>query len=200
MGVFDEIGKKLVDGSQGVVQKTKDTAEMMKINSMISDEEKRITALYTDIGKTYFEQHADSCEALLQARVDAVKAAKAKIAEYEERVRRLKGTVRCPNCNNEIPYGAQFCNCCGLRINAQGAAEAAANTPRCVKCGMPLAANVTFCTNCGTRVAATPAPIAEATPAPVAEPAPQAPVCANCGSTLEPGALFCVECGAKISG
>lgn len=40
MALFDQLGKKLAQTGQSAVKKTKDMAEVAKINSMISDEEK----------------------------------------------------------------------------------------------------------------------------------------------------------------
>ena len=55
MGFFDELGKKISDASQDVMQKGKEMADTAKFNSMIHDEEKKITAVYSKIGKKYFE-------------------------------------------------------------------------------------------------------------------------------------------------
>lgn len=46
MAFFDDLGKKITQTGQGVVQKTKDTAETIKLNGMISDEEKNIVNFY----------------------------------------------------------------------------------------------------------------------------------------------------------
>lgn len=41
MAFFDEIGKKISQTGQGVVQKTKDMADVAKLNSLISEEEEK---------------------------------------------------------------------------------------------------------------------------------------------------------------
>ena len=55
MGFFDELGKKISGASQEVVQKGKEMADTAKFNSMIHDEERKISAVYGKIGKKYFE-------------------------------------------------------------------------------------------------------------------------------------------------
>ena len=49
MAFLDVLGKKITQTGQDVVQKTKDTAEVIKYNSMVAEEERRILLqfLYT---------------------------------------------------------------------------------------------------------------------------------------------------------
>lgn len=159
MEFYANLGKKITQTSQGVVQKTKDTAETIRLNGMISDEEKRIANFYSKIGSIYFQLHADSYEPTFEQMILGIKEAQVKIENYSEQVKRLKGIVRCPNCGGEVPYGAPFCSSCGSKMNVQSAAAPAANSnvQRCVKCGVPLTPGTAFCTNCGTKVEAAPA-------------------------------------------
>lgn len=187
MAFLDEIGKKISQTGQDMVQKTKDTAESLKLSSAVSDEEKRIQGLYLEIGKRYFELHADSYEAEMEELVLSIKEANTKIAAYNEQIKRLKGIVRCPVCGGEVPYGAPFCASCGSRmVNENTSAPAAeSNVRRCRQCGLPLAAGAGFCTNCGT-----PAPL---------DPAEAAVRrCSRCGNVLADGVMFCTNCGNKV--
>ena len=54
MSFFDQIGKRITDAGQGVAQQTKNFADVTRLNSAISDKEKRISQLYQSIGKTYY--------------------------------------------------------------------------------------------------------------------------------------------------
>ena len=189
MAFFDEIGKKISQTSQGVVQKTKDTAEILKLNGMVSDEEKRIKNLYTEIGKAYVESHKDSYEPIFEEMILGIKDAQAKIEDYTEQVKRLKGVVPCPICGADVPYSAPFCSACGTKMNVQEQTNApeASNVNRCTNCGVPLKEGSAFCTNCGTKVGAAPA-------------APEVKKCANCGKELGEGTKFCTGCGTKVEG
>jgi len=195
MAFFDEIGKKISQTTQDVVQKTKDTTETLKLNNMISDEEKRIKNLYTEIGKAYFELHSDSCEEALKPYIDGIKDAHAKIGEYSEQVKRLKGIGKCPNCGADVPNTAPFCTNCGLKMNIQSA-NPAANTSvaHCTGCGSPLNPGSAFCTKCGKKVEQ---PAAE--PAPAQAPTPTVRVCTNCGNELADGVNFCTKCGTRAN-
>ena len=154
MAFFNELGKKISQTSQGVVQKTKDTAEVIKINGLISDEEKRLKNLYMQIGTTYFELHGDSCEEALADLIANVKEAKSTLERYSEQVKKLKGIIQCPNCGGNVQYGSPYCSSCGAKMEFKQVAETNEDSAvvRCGKCGMPINDGSVFCTNCGTRI------------------------------------------------
>ena len=112
MGFFDELGKKISDASQDVMQKGKEMADTAKFNSMIHDEEKKITAVYSKIGKKYFEDFKNAPAEGFKEFVDEIHAAQAKIAEIQEKLNALK---------NEGKAAVEA-------AAAEGAAEAAKST------------------------------------------------------------------------
>ena len=192
MAFLDGLGKKISQTGQDVVQKTKDTAEILKINGLISDEEKQIETIYTELGKRYFESHTDSYEQDYALLITTIKESKGKIAAYEEQVKKLKGLVPCPICGADVAYGAPFCSTCGAQLANPAAAQGYANgnVNRCTNCGVPLSEGSSFCTNCGTKVQ----PAAQPQP----QPQPVVRACPNCGKEIAEGANFCVGCGFKI--
>lgn len=204
MAFFDELGKRISQTSQGVVQKTKDAAETLKINGLISDEEKRINALFLEIGKAYFEIHADSCEPRFNDMISGIKEAQSKIEMYSEQVKRLKGIVRCPNCGGEVPYGAPFCSSCGSKMSVENNQNQTfnSNVRRCVQCGAPLSPDVAFCTNCGHKVESSipvqDNPMSESSTQQQA-PSQNTKQCPNCGKQISANAKFCIGCGAHFS-
>lgn len=195
MAFFDELGKKITQTSQGVVQKTKDTAETLKLNGLISDEEKRVNSLFNELGKAYFELHADSNESEFEKLISDIKEAQAKIENYAEQVKKLKGVVSCPNCGGEVAYGAPFCSSCGSKMNVQNDQSSAVNSnvQRCVNCGVPITPGTAFCTNCGTKVEA------ESVENNAGEAnASVEKNCPVCGKQIEAEAKFCIGCGTRI--
>ena len=196
MAFFDELGKKISDASQGVVQKTKDTAESLRLSGAISDEEKKIKGLFADLGEAFFNAHADDCEEQpLKDIVGQIADSKQKIADLEGQVKRLKGVVKCPYCGGEINYGSTFCNFCGKNVENY----VPENTVFCTNCGTALEAGAAFCTSCGTPVESAPeqepAAQEEATPAETVAPAV---FCTSCGAKLEADDKFCTSCGTKV--
>jgi len=93
MGFFDELGKKISDASQDVMQKGKEMADTAKFNSMIHDEERKISAVYGKIGKKYFEDFQNAPAEGFKDFVDEIHAAQAKIAEIQEKLKALKADV-----------------------------------------------------------------------------------------------------------
>lgn len=221
MAFFDELGKKISQTTQDVVQKTKDTTETMKLNNMISDEEKLIKSLYTEIGKVYFElysENCDNCDETLKKYIGDIKDSKTKIQKYSEQVKRLKGIKPCPNCGADVQPNAPVCNACGFRLIAPPPQPVANTVPHCTGCGSPLNPGSAFCTKCGKKVEPI-APVQPTPPAPPAQPAapvvpeqpaaptapvapvaptPAAKVCANCGKELTSGMKFCTGCGTPV--
>lgn len=195
MAFFNELGKKISQTSQGVVQKTKDTAGIMKLNSLISDEEKRINMFYNQIGKTYFELYCESYEQNFESMVIGIKEAKAKIEEYSEQIKKLKGIDHCPNCGGDVQYGATFCSSCGSKIETKNNTVSVNNdnVRRCLKCGMPINDGCVFCTHCGTKVAQKQESDTE-----INSPLKSSNTCPNCNNEVSVDSDFCVNCGIKL--
>ena len=129
MGFFDELGKKISDASQDVMQKGKEMADTAKFNSMIHDEEKKITAVYSKIGKKYFEDFKNAPAEGFKEFVDEIHAAQAKIAEIQEKLNALKNEGKAAveaaatEAKETLNHAAD-----AAKSAAEGAAEAAKST------------------------------------------------------------------------
>ena len=172
MGFFDDFGKKISDASQGAIAKTKDFADVAKLNSNISDEERRINNAYQQIGKLYFEMHLEDFEDCFKDHFAAINESLGKIQDYRQQITNIKGVVKCPNCGAEVPKDSAFCSSCGTPVPKQ---ETPVDVP-----------------------AAEAEVVSAPEAAPVAEEAPVEKKCPSCGATLEDGALFCTNCGTKV--
>ena len=155
MGFLDDFSKKISSASQEAIAKTKDFADITKLNSNISDEKNKINAAYKEIGKMYFEAHSEDFEESYGELVGNIKASLEKIAAFEQQIVEIKGVTKCPNCGAEVPKGAAFCTSCGTAIpqpEVQAAPAQEAPTKTCPTCGTVLKAGDVFCINCGTKV------------------------------------------------
>jgi rRNA maturation endonuclease Nob1 len=119
MSFFDDFGKKISSVSQEAIAKTKDFADVTKLNSNISEEERKINSAYSEIGKMYFELHSDDYEECFGTQFLAIKESKEKIKDYEKQIVNIKGVVKCPNCGTEVPKTAAFCASCGSAITQE---------------------------------------------------------------------------------
>ncbi len=149
MGFFDDIGKKLSNVGQTVAQKGKDVVDTAKLNSAISDEQKKIEKAYEKIGRLYAERHADSPEPDFVEYLDEIKASENAIAECQQKLQDLKGVTVCPACGAEVGTDSMFCPNCGNRMRTE---PPKSQGPACPNCGAPLEPGSKFCTSCGVAV------------------------------------------------
>lgn len=153
MGFFDDISKKVSDVGQKTLQKTREVSDTVKLNSQISDEEKRINNTYCEIGKLYFQKHADDAEDAFMEMFQVVRDAEQKINEYREQIQNIKGVQRCPQCGAEVPRGNAYCSYCGAKIEQPQNAQPQNETIlKCANCGNEIKPGMKFCTACGTPV------------------------------------------------
>lgn len=113
MSFFDDLGKKLSQAGQTAAQKTKEIAEVAKLNSQISDEEKRINDLYLQLGKLYVSLHDESHEADFDGLIKSLHESENKVKECRQQIKDIKGVVVCEKCGAEVSNGAAFCSACG---------------------------------------------------------------------------------------
>lgn len=128
MAFFNDLGKKLSQAGQATMQKTKEFADVAKLNSMISDEERRINQAYTEIGKLYFEHHANDSEEMFTGLIQSIHEANEKIVDLRNQAAEIKGVAKCPKCGAEVAKNAAFCGACGNPIPAADSAQEQAAT------------------------------------------------------------------------
>lgn len=186
MAFFDEIGRKITETGQTAIQKTKNLAEIGKLNDAIAEEEKRMNAAYLHIGQQYFELNQNNQDDVYSSLLSEIKGGKTRVAEWQEQIRKLKGVTTCPACSAEIQYGASFCSTCGQTITSTQQPVITGGST-CGRCGNQLAADDLFCTSCGTKVEN------EAIENKIAK-----TQCSNCGMELNEGAGFCTGCGTRV--
>lgn len=184
MAFFDEIGKKLSQTGQGMVQKTKEIADVAKLNSNISDEEKILSNAYSQIGQLYVQLHNEDFESDFEDLIMQIKESQENIEKSKQEIQEIKGVKRCDICGAEISNNATFCSSCGTAV-AQKKAVDAANLTQCTNCGKMIEKGMRFCTFCGCEVVV---PQNENTDN----------KCLSCGSLLATDAAFCTQCGATV--
>lgn len=115
MGFLDDFSKKASAAGKKAIAKTKDFADVAKLNSNISDEEKKINTAYSEIGKQYFENHQNDFEECFATQFSAIRESQEKIKEFEQQIVDIKGVI-CPSCGQTIENGAAFCMNCGAKL------------------------------------------------------------------------------------
>lgn len=116
MSFFDDLGKKLSQAGQSAAQKTKEIAETAKLNSQISDEEKKINDFYLQIGKLYVSLHDENHEADFDELIRSLHESENKVKECRQQIKDIKGVVVCEKCGAEVSNGSAFCSTCGAPL------------------------------------------------------------------------------------
>ena len=148
MAFFDKISKTATEAGQKTIAKTIELADITKLSSMISEEEKTISDQYTQIGKLYRTLHPNDYEADFAGMIKAIAEAEEKINQYHSQIQSIKGVQRCENCGAEVPKGAAFCSACGSAM-PEPQSKMPEETVTCRFCGTELEKSARFCTSCG---------------------------------------------------
>lgn len=152
MAFFEDFGKKVSNASQTTIQKTKNMADIAKLNSMISDEEKKKNEIFLALGKLYYEKAKDLSEADFMEQIEAITAANERIEENKAKIEQIKKMGKCPQCGETVSNNSSFCSACGYRIEQPVEAEVPVSEKQCPNCGEIVAEGTTFCIYCGTKM------------------------------------------------
>ena len=117
---FDELTRKAKDVANKAADRTKDAAELVKLNMAIAGEQKEIDKNFRAIGEWFVSEYEGEIPDSVREAVEAVNAAKSKIAELEaskpvkeERPEEEEAPAgkKCPICSAESD--SKFCPQCG---------------------------------------------------------------------------------------
>ena len=122
---IDELTKKAKDMANLAADKTKDAAELVRINVAIAGEQKEIEKNYRIIGEWFVSEYEGEIPDAVRGSVEAVNASKAKIAELE--ASKPAKTEPVPMEEEEAPTGKK-CPICGAESDSKF----------CPQCGAPM--------------------------------------------------------------
>ena len=192
MAFLDSITKKASEASAKAIQKGKELSDTTRLNSLISEEEKRITNTYHQIGKLYTSIHINDYENEFSGMMEAITDSEKKISDYKKQISVIKGVTHCEKCGAEVPRGAAFCSSCGATMPEIQNVEDT-DMVRCENCGAQVKKEMRFCTNCGKAMKDISVRNTVEN-----EEKNQKKSCPVCGAKVEGNMAFCTECGAKL--
>lgn len=176
----------------------------------------QVLSLY-DAGKIAHPELSRLCKRIneLSSEVEAKKVA---LGELKALAQAQAQANTCPQCQANIPVGAEFCPKCGTRrvqapVGAPATSGPTAGTPavtvqqtatvvrlRCPKCKTILSPDAGFCPTCGVKIArrsSAVAPVAGAQQAGIQQPVQPAPQERAPAQHVHSGPRFCPSCGAE---
>ena len=153
-GILDDLGRRIQNAGKTTVQKTKELTDIAKLNSAIADEERSQKNLFLQLGREYFNNHAEDAEEALSHTVRDIADSKARVKSLQHEINDIRGIRICEACGAEVRLGAVFCTACGVRLPdyVAPAREPGANPDRCIYCGRELNKADRFCPTCGTKI------------------------------------------------
>ena len=153
MTLFDDLSKKVGSFAHTTVQKSKELAEITKINFQISAEEDKIKKSYTEIGRIYYDENAANATGRIAELCSLITLSTDAIEDLHEKINEAKNIVICQKCGKEVDNSNKFCNSCGAPIQfVTPAPEAAVELKTvCKACGAEMSEGSPFCQNCGAK-------------------------------------------------
>ncbi len=149
MDFFENIGRKVAEAGREVSQQTKNMADVARLNSDISAEEKRILQTYSEIGEAYYENHRNDSMSEFAEKLEKINNSFRKIEQLREQIKTIKGVTRCSSCGADISRDSVFCPACGAKIIKIAKETEKADTRICPQCGAKVGTDNRFCSNCG---------------------------------------------------
>ena len=116
MAFFDDLGKMITQTGQDAVNKTKEVAEVAKLNNNINSAKNKIDDLYKQIGQAFAERNADTTEEPYAGLLAQIAEQKKLISDKREEIGAVKGFRSCPNCGAKVADGVAFCGKCGTQV------------------------------------------------------------------------------------
>ena len=111
--------------------------------------QEKIDRLLLELGKAYFESHADDHHTELEEQLAVIRDAYGEIAQYQQETDEIAARQRCPACGTKLPEGSMFCNICGTKLAEAPDSTAGQNQRLCPKCKAVLNPDDIFCAVCG---------------------------------------------------
>ena len=116
MDFINKAKDKITKTSTDVAKRAKDLTDMAKYTSQITNNENTIKVTYTEIGKYAYENLRDQFPADINEKAAVVDAAMAEIDDLKKEILKLKGNVKCEQCEREVPDNFPFCPYCGQKM------------------------------------------------------------------------------------
>ncbi|WP_010681133.1 zinc ribbon domain-containing protein [Acetivibrio cellulolyticus] len=183
MAFFEEFGKKLTNAGKDVAKKTKDLADVTKLNMQINSEEDNIRNKYNEIGKLYYGLFSSSEDERFAPLCSSITESLNKINSFNEQIQAIKGIKKCSQCGTELSDSAQFCSVCGNKIVHEEDTKTAEDTE-----------TEGYTKTEGDSKTEEVAQNSED----VAAEETSAPVCPGCNETVDSNSAFCSKCGEEL--
>lgn len=142
--------------TQSAISKSKEVAEVTKLNMEINGFNQNLKEVYAKAGQYVLENGIGAGNGTLDEFAAQMMTIKNSIALDEEKIRGIKNINVCPQCGAAVSKNSRFCDQCGAEIIVPAVQEESAAEEKpvgavCKNCGAPLEEGALFCGICGTK-------------------------------------------------
>ena len=116
MDFFSKLKSKASKTYQVTKEKAANISEELKLKGKIIDLKDKISNLYTEIGKTVYNELKDGRDVSkeeITEKCDEISKYKDEIERIQSNILALKKVMKCANCGEELDIGDTFCYKCG---------------------------------------------------------------------------------------
>lgn len=144
-------GEKFNKVTQNAISKSKEMAEVTKLNIEVGNLVQKKKDICQEIGEYVLGENLlleDEHISSLRSKVEELDTM---INTDKEKINDIKNINICPNCGAEVSRDSRFCDKCGTEIVRKTSEDTGKPAKVCPNCGQPLEDGALFCGNCGTR-------------------------------------------------
>lgn len=146
-------GDKFNQMTKSAISKSKEMAEITRLNMEISNYEQKMKELAAQIGMDVVERQLLADDEQIAELASQIRKLQESILKDQATIQDIRNINICANCGAEVSRTSKFCDKCGSPMDRTVLETSAASAvPTCPSCGEKLEAGALFCTNCGTKL------------------------------------------------
>lgn len=135
--------------TQSAISKSKEMAEVTRLNMEISAQTQKVKELYAQAGERVLEGGLAADDSVIASLASQLAELRQGIQANQDKLNDVKNVNICPNCGAEVARTSKFCDKCGTEIVREAEAQPAPAV--CKACGAPIDKDALFCGACGAR-------------------------------------------------
>lgn len=143
-------GDKFSRMTQSAVSKSKELAEITKLNLNISNSEEEIKAVHRNIGAYVAEHQLLREDEYICGQLEKAEELKNLIEENKKKIQDIRNINICPVCKAEVSRSSKFCDKCGAPMD-RSMINPDKPVRLCPECGTEIPEDAAFCGNCGAK-------------------------------------------------
>ncbi|EOS36876.1 hypothetical protein C804_00350 [Lachnospiraceae bacterium A4] len=137
-------GEKFSRATQAAISKSKEMAEVTRLNVEISTYTQNMKDLYTQIGEYVIKEGLLVEDAEVSGKRKEIEILQENIQSDTDKVNEIRNINICPNCGSEVSRSR-------AEMNREVLMNTIGNENICKNCGAVLAEGAVFCGNCGSK-------------------------------------------------